>query len=415
MATAPTPYRGRLRALEALLVACGIAFVAVFAWQVARLADRPAAEAVRAAPTTGRVAAEYQRAIAYERERLPPLFVDDATAARLGLVVIVNSFDLEAPPNPKSVFVQPLPGQHPRSPMPIEFFSAGFLIGKAESFQLDDVVQGRLTLVAWSFKTHEGAVRAFRAIRDVTGLPSRPSAYAPYAAIKGSRGSGMEELFWVRGRLVLQSSYAAPQDDLRRIRTAHRRLTTLFDRNVRSVEADPAPTPALPDLSPLGLLDALRIPDAQLPGGFSTLRPGQGTASGMPQMGLAAPSLDVSFGRLGVLGTHRQTIHVAGMQLGRYELGAQRYPDGRTARRALGLIAARDGARLVRVAGIGAAILVAGPGGRNYSDLWWRRGPLLLRASVYASRLAPLPLDERRDLARALDDRARTALALGAG
>ena len=58
---------------------------------------------------------------------------------------------------------------------------------------------------------------------------------------------------------------------------------------------------------------------------------------------------------------------------------------------------------------------MAGPGGRNYSDLWWRRGPLLLRASVYASRLAPLPLDERRDLARALDDRARTALALGAG
>ena len=279
------------------------------------------------------------------RDRLPRLFPDDAAARRLGLLVIVNSFDLQSPPSHDSVFVQPLPGQHPRSPMPIEFFSAGFLIGKAESFRLDDVLQGRLTLVAWSFRTHEGAVRAFRAIRDVTGLPSRPSDYAPYAAIKGSRESGMEELFWVRGRLVLQSSYAAPQDDLRRIQAAHRRLTARFDRAIRAVEADPAPTPVLPDLSPLGRLDALAIPDAQLPGGFSTLRAGSGASAGMPQMGLAAPSLDVAFDRLGIVGTHRQTIHVAGMLLGRYELGAQRYPNARRARAALDLIGRQRGAR----------------------------------------------------------------------
>ena len=411
MAAASTPHRLRLLALEAVLIAVGVGFVGLFAWQVAHLVDRPSAPP--AAPVAGaRDSARYHREIARERDRLPRLFPDDAAARRLGLLVIVNSFDLQSPPRHDSVFVQPLPGQHPRSPMPIEFFAAGFLIGKAESFRLDDVLQGRLTLVAWSFRTHEGAVRAFRAIRDVTGLPSSPSPYAPYAAIKGSREAGMEELFWVRGRLVLQSSYAAPQDDLRRIRTAHRRLTERFDRAVRAVEADPAPTPALPDVTPLGRLDALRIPDAQLPGGLSTLASGSGASAGMPQMGLATPSLDVEFGRLGIVGTHRQTIHVAGMLLGRYELGAQRYPDAERARAALALIARERGGRAGRVAGIGAALLVRGPGGANYTDIWWRRGPLLLRASAYASRLAPLPLDGCRALAVALDRRAAAAMAL---
>ena len=405
MAAVPTPFRGRLLALEALLVAVGIGFLAVFAWQVAQLRR----EAPPARATAAVVENEYLRAIDYERHRLPTLFVPDATARRLGLVITTNSFDLQSPPNPDSLFVQPLPGQNPISPMPVEFFAAGFLVGKAEAFQLQGVRRGRLSLIAWAFRTHEGAVRAFRAYRDVTGLPAAPSDYAPYAGLKGGADEGLEELFWVRGRLLLQSSYAAPQDDLTRIQRAHRRLTAFLDGRALQFEHDPTPVPALPDLTPVGRLRALTVPDAILPGGFSTSRAGSGTTAGMPQVGLAAPALDVAFGRLGLLGTHRQVIRIAGYSLGRYELGAQRYRNAAAARRALGLVTDLPGARAVRVRGLGTAVLV---GRYNYSDLWWRRGPLVLRASAYASRLAPLPLDDRRLLARLLDARAASAMAL---
>ena len=76
MAVAPPPFRGRLLALQALLLACGIGFLTMFAWQVAQLVERPVVE-TQAAPQVDRAYAEYHRAIAYEKERLPPLFPDD--------------------------------------------------------------------------------------------------------------------------------------------------------------------------------------------------------------------------------------------------------------------------------------------------------------------------------------------------
>jgi hypothetical protein len=121
--------------------------------------------------------------------------------------------------------------------------------------------------------------------------------------------------------------------------------------------------------------------------------------------------MDVAFSRLGLLGTHRQVIRIQGLILARYELAGQHYPDARRAARALDVVQANRGGRPVRVAGLGAAIEVRGPGGRNYSDLWWRRGPFLLRASLYSSRLAPLDPAEQRRFARLLDHQARIVLA----
>lgn len=411
MAAEATPFHARFRAAEAALVLCGLGLLAAFGVQAAHLArdagsPRPAAAQTVSAPS------EYQRAFDYERHRLPTLFVPAAAAKRLGLVITPNSFDLQSPPNPNSLFVQPLPGQNPISPMPVEFFAAGFVVGKAQSFGLRGVRRGRLTLIAWAFTSHQGAVRAFRAYRDVTGLAAVPDDYAPYAGLKGSREAGLEELFWVRGRLLLQSSYAAPQADLTRIRTAHRRLTAFLDERVLQQEQDPTPAPVLPDLSPVGRLLAATIPDDELPGGWSTSPEGSRAEAGAPQGGLAAPALDVAFGSLGLLGTSRQVIRIAGYSLGRIELAAQAYPSARAAQQALDVVAAQTRARPVRAAGIGPAVLVPGPGGLNYSDLWWRQGPLVLRASSYASRLAPLPAAYRRLVAQRLAERADLAMAL---
>ncbi|MGI9117514.1 MAG: hypothetical protein ACR2JV_07755 [Gaiellales bacterium] len=410
MAAQQRPFRGRFLAAEAALVACGLALLGAFAWQVAHLERwQP-----RSGTTTTAVDAfpEYHRDVRAARRLLVPLFPGDATARAYGLRITPNSFDLRDPPVPTSMFVVPLPGQNPYSPMTVEFFAAGFIIGRAQSFQLAHIKQGRLTLIAWAFTSHEGALRAFRAYRDTTGLPGRPNAYAPYAGLKGAAAHGLEELFWVRGRLLLQSSYAAPQDDLTAIQRAHRRLTAYFDAHVRAVTADPAPTPVLPDLSPLGRLREIAVPEVELPGGLAT-RPGaSGLQVGAMRGWQAAPALDVAFSRLGLLGVNRQVIGVAGMSLGHYELAADRFPTARAAQRALDLLARQPRTRVAQLAGLGRTLRVDGPGGGNFSDLWWRHGALLLRASSYASRLAPLPSDQRLRLARQLDRRATLALAL---
>lgn len=211
------------------------------------------------------------------------------------------------------MFVVPLPGQNPYSPMTIEFFAAGFIIGRAQAFELANVKQGRLGLVVWAFTSHEGALRAFRAYRDVTGLPSVPHPHARYAGLKGTAGSGLEELFWVRGRLLVQSSYAAPQADLTRIRRAHRQLTAYIDRRLRAATADPTPTPVLPDLSPLGRLAAVTVPDMQLRGGLATRPEAGGLQVGAVRGWQPAAALDVAFSRLGLIGVNRQVIGVAGL------------------------------------------------------------------------------------------------------
>ena len=412
MAVQPRPFRARFIAANAALAVCGLALTGLLGWQLTHL-DRWGAPA---APTraAGAVDAfpEYHRDVRTARRLLVPLFPTDAVARSYGLRITPNSFDLRDPPSPTSMFVVPLPGQNPYSPMTVEFFAAGFIIGRAQSFQLAHVRQGRLTLIAWAFTSHAGALRAFRAYRDVTGLPGAPSAYAPHAGLKGAASHGLEQLFWVRGRLLLQSSYAAPQDDLSAIQRAHRRLTAYFDGHVRAVMADPTPTPVLPDLSPLGRLRAIAVPEMDLPGGLATRPQASGLQIGAMRGWQAAPALDVAFSRLGLLGVNRQVIGVAGMSLGHYELAAERFPDARAARRALALLASQQGGRRVRVRGLGQALRIDGPGGSNFSDLWWRHGPLLLRASSYASRLAPLSSTQRLRLARQLDRQATLALAL---
>ena len=409
MAAVPTPFRGRLLAVEALLVACGVALIALFGWQLAHLEHPHRAAERRAAADAF---PEYHRDVRIARRLLVGLFPGEAIARAYGLRITPNSFDLRDPPDPASTFVLPLPGQNPFSPMTVDFFSAGFILGKAESFRLDDVRQGRLTLIVWAFRTHDGALRAFRDYRDVTGLPAEPSAYAPHAGLKGGPESGLEELFWVRGRLMIQSSYAAPQDDLSRIQRAHRRLTAYIDRSVRRTQADPAPVPVLPDLSPLGRLRATTVPDMELPGGYATRAESSGATLGAMRGWMAAPALDVAFSRLGLVGENRQVIGVAGMSLGHFELAARQFPSAAAARRALALIAHEPRSRDARVRGLPPAVRVDGPGGGNYSDLWWRHGAYLLRASTYSSRLAPLSDAERRRLAVLLERQTTRALAL---
>jgi len=410
MAAQPTPLRGRFVIAEAMLVLCGLGLLGAFGWQLAHL-DRWRS-ATTAPAANADAFPEYHRDVKIARRLLVPLFPTDAVASTYGLRITPNSFDLRSPPSRTSIFVLPLPGQNPFSPMTIEFFAAGFIVGRAQSFQLANVKQGRLTLVAWAFTSHEGALRAFRAYRDVAGLPGVPNGYAPHAGLKGSATHGLEELFWVRGRLLVQSSYAAPQNDLSRIRRAHRRLTRFFDARVRAVTADPAPTPVLPDLSPLGRLKAMVVPDMQLRGGLATRPTAGGLQVGAMRGWQAAPALDVAFSRLGLMGVNRQVIGVAGVSLGHYELAAERFPTARAARQALLLISAAPRSRRVTERGLGQALMVNGPGGANYSDLWWQRGAILLRASSYASRLAPLSTTERLHLAVLLDRQAARALAL---
>ena len=62
------------------------------------------------------------------------------------------------------------------------------------------------------------------------------------------------------------AAFAAPQDDLTRIRRAHDRLTALFDGRVMRHETNPVPVPRLPDLSVLGRLRATEIPESPHPG-----------------------------------------------------------------------------------------------------------------------------------------------------
>ena len=410
MAAQPTPFRGRFLIAEAMLLLCGLGLLGAFGWQLAHL-DRWRSATV-APPATADAFPEYHRDVRIARRLLVPLFPTDAVAHAYGLRITPNSFDLRNPPVATSMFVVPLPGQNPFSPMTVEFFAAGFIIGRAQSFQLLHIKQGRLTLIAWAFTSHEGALRAFRDYRDVTGLPSVPDSYAPYAGLKGSAAHGLEELFWVRGRLLLQSSYAAPQNDLTTIQEAHRRLTAYFDRHVRAVTADPTPTPVLPDLSPLGRLKTIFVPEIDLPGGLATVPSASGLQVGAMRGWQAAPARDVAFSRLGLMGVNRQVIAVAGLSLGHYELSAQRFPSAHNAQRALALIAAQAGSRRMTEPGIGPALVVNGPHGSNFSDLWWQHGTILLSASSYASTRAPLSETERLHLAVLLEHQTTQALAL---
>jgi hypothetical protein len=416
MAADEAPYRRRFLALEALLVVGGIGLALVAALQVRALVERPAITGAAFAAAAGPNAddARYRlhlAEVARESERLPTLFATDAEAAALGLEIIPNAFDLRSPPSATSVFHIPLPGQAPASSRSIEFFEAGFVLGRAQSFQRVTGQKGRLSLIVWAFRTPTGAERAFRAYRDMMGIEGRPVDYAPLSALKGHAEDGLEELFWVRGRLLIQSSWAIPQTDTRDVRAAHAALTELIDREARRQEPQAAPVPGPPDLSPLGRVAATRVPDVLLPGGYRTEEPAGGATADPLRGWQAAPSLDVGFSRLGLLGTHRQVIRVQGMVLARFELAAQHYPDARRAAQALALVGSERAGRPRTVGGLGPAIEVRGPGGANYSDLWWRRGPLLLRASLYSSRLAPLDPAEQRRLARLLDRQARTALA----
>ena len=415
MAAVDAPYRRRFLALEGLLLACGLALLGLAALQLSRLdggapAGAGAADAASMDSAKQRLV-EYHAAVARERERLPGLFPTDAFAASLGLEVIPNAFDLRSPPSPTAVFRVPLPGQAPFSPRAIEFYESGFILGRAQSFQRVTGQRGRLGLIVWAFRTPEGAERAFRAYRDIMGIEGRPDDYAPFAGLKGHAEDGIEELFWVRGRLLIQSSWAIPQADTRAVREAHAALTAYIDERARAQEPHRSPIRVTPDLSPLGRLAGIRVPDRILPGGWSSVDH-LGGVTADPFRGLqTVPSLDAGFSKLGLLGTHRQIIRITGLELARFELAAQQYPSAAQATKALGLVEAdRDG--LVRgVRGIGRAVEVRGPGGRNYSDLWWRRGPFLLRASLYSSRLAPLDPAEQRRFARLLDRQARIVVA----
>lgn len=417
MAAVDAPYRRRFLALEGLLIAGGLALLGLAGLQLQALRDRPAVTAVAFDPVDTTVDAGLQRHLDYladvarEEERLPSLFPTDADAEGLGLEIIPNAFDLVSPPAEDAVFRVPLPGQAPFSSRSVEFFESGFVLGRAQSFQRLTGQRGRLGLVVWAFRTPAGAERAFRAYRDMMGLHAAPSDYAPLAGLKGTVEAGIQELFWVRGRLLLQSSWAIPQRDTAGVQAAHVALTALIDREAREQEAAAAPAPAAPDLTPLGRVEALRVPDLLLPGGYRTAERASGATADPLRGWQAAPSLDVAFSRLGLLGTHRQVIRIQGLVLARYELAGQQYPDARRASRALGVVRAERAGRAVRVPGIGAAVEVRGPGGRNYSDLWWRRGPFLLRASLYSSRLAPLDPAEQRRFARLLDRQARIVAA----
>jgi hypothetical protein len=361
------------------------------------------------------VAALYQAEIRQAATDLPGLFLTDEQAAELGLRIVANGFDNRHPPKADAVFRYPLPGQTPRSVIVAEFFASRFLLGRAQSYEIDGA-KGRLGIVAWAFADAEGADRAFRALRDLSGRPWRPSGFAPDSALVEDGERRTSDLLWVQGQLLLRASYAVPEG-VHEARLLRGRLANVLAEQARAYSADvpaaPAILPADPTLA--GHLGRLTVPERELPGGHSTraaaarsslfFEPG-GSGTG----GILTTDRAARFSDLGFVGLHVQAIRVSHRPRGSYALFGYAFDTDAGARRALAHVRKTAGGRVSRSSLFPGAWVVEGPNGPAYSDVYWVRGPLLLQAGVYSPATAPLSLQVRDRLAKKLDRQSRAFL-----
>ncbi len=361
------------------------------------------------------VAALYQAEVRQAATDLPGLFLTDEQAAELGLRIVANGFDNRHPPKADAVFRYPLPGQTPRSVIVAEFFASRFLLGRAQSYEIEGV-KGRLGIVAWAFADADGADRAFRALRDLSGRPWHPSGFAPDSALVEDGERRTSDLLWVDGALLLRASYAVPAG-VHEARLLRGRLAGVFAAQASIYSADvpvaPAVLPADPTLA--GHLARLAVPDRELPGGHST-RAAAARASlffepgGSGAGGILTTDRSARFAELGFVGMHVQAIRVSHRPRGSYALTGYAFDTDAGARHALRHIRTMAVGRVSRSDLFPGAWVVEGPNGAAYSDLYWVRGPLLLQAGMYSPATAPLSLQVRDRLAKKLDRQSRTFL-----
>ncbi len=119
----------------------------------------------------------FQADLAGAVELLPEIALQPDEQLARGFKLVSNGFDFQAVPDTATTFRYPLPGQTYKSIILAEFLNAGYLAGKAQSFEVD-AAGNKVTLVMWAFTDEAGADRGFRALRDLTGRPSRGSLLA---------------------------------------------------------------------------------------------------------------------------------------------------------------------------------------------------------------------------------------------
>ena len=345
---------------------------------------------------------------------LPGLFLSTDEAQALDFEINSNTFDNLYPPDPKATFRWPLPGQTPNSPMNTEFFSGGFVLGKAQNL-LGRSRPGNVALVLWAFARPEGAYRSLRALRDLSGLRASPSDFAPGAVLLSLPGTGVSDLVWVRGRALVRASAGSE--------VGGGSMVSERDLVARAIDAkvmaeplvggvQPAP-PQSYDLSTLsGRLGSLRIAENDLPGGIDTrswLVRARPDARARLRDDPAAAQLARRYRELGLLGGSTQVISVAQIA-GRYVAYAWAFADARTAQAALRATAHQPGVRATPATSVPGGVRVIRPGARLRNDLLWVHGALLLQVGAYGAPDVPL-LESRQILvARMLE---ANAAALG--
>jgi hypothetical protein len=347
----------------------------------------------------------YQHAVRLAADRFPRLFFGADAARKLGLRITPNTYEISDRPRPVSTNRAPFPGLT-NSPLVSAFYDARFLLLKAQTFQLGDEPTARFTVQAWLFNEPEGAERGFAALRDLGGREAAPGDFAPLAATRGTQADGLFDLFWVRDNLLLQVSHSLPNPDDPDARRAFEAVVRTVDRRAQAASDQRSADLAAGD--PVRRLLALRL-DPSLFGDDLEPWPEASDVTTDPMRGsTAAASLDVELTQLGQQGSQRQAIRIAGQDMAHLELAAQIYPSDESATRALEAIASRYGAEPVTGTALGDGVV-----GRvvdaGYGDLWWQRGPYVLRASVIAGDPIADWLERRDALAEALDEKAREA------
>jgi hypothetical protein len=344
---------------------------------------------------------------------LPTLVLTGAEARALDFRIRSNTFDNRYPPEPAATFRWPLPGQTPNSPMMSEFFSGGFVLGKAENLE-GRSRPGNVAVVVWAFKGPEGAFRSLRALRDLSGLHATPSAFAPGAVLLSLPGTGVSDLVWVRGRALVRASSGVAQGGKSMAR-ARERVARAIDAKINAepyvggVTLKPAPRPDHSTLA--GRLGSLRIAENDLPGSLDTqswqvrLRP---DARERLRDDPAAARLGGRYRALGLRGAAMQVVSVAQIH-GTYVTYAWAFPTARAARAALRATASQRGVRAVQEHAVRGATRVVRPGKRLRDDLFWVRGKLLLQVGAYGPPGVPL-LQSRQELLAARLDANASAL-----
>ena len=280
---------------------------------------------------------------------LPRLVLSAGEARALDFRIRSNAFDNRYPPEAAATFRWPLPGQSPNSPMMSEFFSGGFVLGKAENLE-GHSRPGDVAVVVWVFERPEGAFRSLRALRDLSGLHAKPSSFAPGAVLLSFPGTGVSDLLWVRGRALVRTSSGVAQGG-KSMAGARERVARAVDAKISAepsvggIRLQPAKRPDRSTLA--GRLGSLRIAENDLPGGLDTeswrVRARRDARDRLHDDTVAV-RLGRHFRALGLLGGASQVVSVAQIH-GVYVTYAWAFSSARAARAALRAAASQRGVR----------------------------------------------------------------------